>query len=76
MFAHLGERGVRVTLVCARPGDAGKVHPSAGSVDDLGARRVEELKLSCARLGIDPPIVLGFHDSARKDREGLQVTMR
>jgi LmbE family N-acetylglucosaminyl deacetylase len=68
VFAHLGERGVRVTLVCATAGDAGKVHPSVGPVGDLGAFRMEELKLSCERLGIDPPIVLGFHDSARNER--------
>ena len=52
-LAHLSERGVRVTLVCATDGEAGKVHPSVGPVDDLGALRVEELKLSCARLGIE-----------------------
>src|SRR5262245_55269893 len=69
VLAHLSERGVRVTLVCATDGEAGKVHPSLGPVDDLGALRVEELRLSCARLGIDPPILLKFHDSARKERQ-------
>jgi N-acetyl-1-D-myo-inositol-2-amino-2-deoxy-alpha-D-glucopyranoside deacetylase len=69
MLAHLSERGVRVTLVCATDGEAGKPHPSIGPVDNLGALRVEELGLSCARLGIDPPIRLRFHDSARKERQ-------
>ena len=66
---HLRERGVRVTLVCATNGEAGKAHPSVGVVDDLGALRVEELRVSCDRLGIDPPVLLGFHDSARGERQ-------
>jgi len=69
MLAHLSGRGVRVTLACATNGEAGKPHPSVGAVDDLGALRVEELKLSCERLGIEPPVLLGFHDSARGNRQ-------
>lgn len=69
MLAHLSERGVRVTLACATNGEAGSPHPSLGSVDDLGALRVEELRVSCARLGIAEPVLLGFHDSARKERQ-------
>ena len=69
MLAHLADRGARVTLVCATKGEAGKAHPSVGPVDDLGALRVRELELSCARLGIEPPVLLGFHDSARKERQ-------
>jgi N-acetyl-1-D-myo-inositol-2-amino-2-deoxy-alpha-D-glucopyranoside deacetylase len=69
VLAHLSERGVRVTLACATDGEAGKPHPSVGPVEDLGALRVEELNLSCARLGIEPPILLRFHDSARKERQ-------
>ena len=67
ILAHLSERGVRVTLVCATDGDAGKPHPSVGHVEDLGALRVEELKLSCERLGLEPPVLLRFHDSGRKE---------
>ena len=69
MLAHLAERGARVTLVCATDGDAGKAHPSVGPVDDLGALRVEELRQSCTRLGIDELVLLRFHDSARKERQ-------
>jgi N-acetyl-1-D-myo-inositol-2-amino-2-deoxy-alpha-D-glucopyranoside deacetylase len=69
VLAHLSERGVHVTLVCATDGEAGKPHPSVGPVDDLGALRVEELKLSCERLGVEPPVLLRFHDSARKARQ-------
>jgi N-acetyl-1-D-myo-inositol-2-amino-2-deoxy-alpha-D-glucopyranoside deacetylase len=69
VLAHLSERGVRVTLACATDGEAGKPHPSVGPVDDLGALRIEELRLSCARLGIEEPVLLRFHDSARKERQ-------
>ena len=69
VLAHLSERGVRVTLACATDGEAGKAHPSLGQVDDLGAVRVDELRLSCARLGIEEPLLLRFHDSARKERQ-------
>jgi len=69
ILAHLADRGARVTLVCATNGEAGKPHPSVGPVDDLGALRAQELELSCARLGIEPPVLLGFHDSARKERQ-------
>ena len=69
VLAHLSERGVRVTLVCATDGEAARPHPSIGPVDDLGALRVEELRLSCTRLGIEAPVLLRFHDSARKERQ-------
>ena len=69
ILAHLSERGVRVTLACATNGEAGKPHPSVGAVGDLGALRVEELRMSCARLGIEEPVLLGFHDSGRKERQ-------
>jgi LmbE family N-acetylglucosaminyl deacetylase len=69
MLMHLSQQGVRVTLVCATNGEAGKPHPSVGAVDDLGALRTDELRLSCRRLGIDPPVLLKFHDSARGERQ-------
>jgi N-acetyl-1-D-myo-inositol-2-amino-2-deoxy-alpha-D-glucopyranoside deacetylase len=69
ILMHLSQQGVCVTLVCATNGEAGKPHSSVGAVDDLGALRTEELRLSCHRLGIDPPVLLGFHDSARGERQ-------
>ena len=69
VLADLSDRGVRVTIACATAGEAGKVHPSLGAVTDLGAVRTSELRHSCARLGLDPPIVFDFHDSARKERQ-------
>src|SRR5215207_3938848 len=69
VLADVSARGARVTLVCATKGEAGKPHPSVGSVRDLGVLRAEELRVSCSRLGIDEPVFLGFHDSARKERQ-------
>ena len=67
-LAYWSDHGARVTVACATNGEAGKPHPSIGAVDDLGTLRVEELRVSCARLGLDEPVLLGFHDSARKER--------
>jgi N-acetyl-1-D-myo-inositol-2-amino-2-deoxy-alpha-D-glucopyranoside deacetylase len=69
MLAHLAERGARVTLACATKGEAGKPHASVQPVSDLGALRAEELRRACEHLGIEPPVFLGFHDSARKERQ-------
>jgi LmbE family N-acetylglucosaminyl deacetylase len=41
------------------------VHDPTLHVTDLAAMRAHELELSCERLGIDPPIILNFHDSGR-----------
>ena len=68
MLTHLADRGVQVTLACATRGEAGKPHPSVGSVGDLGAHRAAELHRSCEILKFNPPRFLGFHDSARKER--------
>jgi LmbE family N-acetylglucosaminyl deacetylase len=34
----------------------------------MGALRAEEFRLACARLGVDGPVLLDFHDSARGER--------
>jgi LmbE family N-acetylglucosaminyl deacetylase len=69
MLAHLSDRGVRVVLACATRGEAGRPHASVQPVADLGALRAAELHRSCELLGIEPPVFLGFHDSARKERQ-------
>jgi N-acetyl-1-D-myo-inositol-2-amino-2-deoxy-alpha-D-glucopyranoside deacetylase len=68
LLSNLSERGARVTLACATSGEAGKIHPSVGSVENLGELRATELRVSCARLGIGEPVLLGFHDSGRHER--------
>jgi N-acetyl-1-D-myo-inositol-2-amino-2-deoxy-alpha-D-glucopyranoside deacetylase len=69
MLTHLARRGARVTIACATKGEAGKAHPSVQPVEDLGALRAQELRVSCERLGLEEPRFLGFRDSARKDRQ-------
>ena len=69
LLAHLATQGVRITLACATRGEAGKVHPSVGPYTDVGALRSEELRQSCAILGFEDPVFLGFRDSARKERQ-------
>jgi LmbE family N-acetylglucosaminyl deacetylase len=69
VLAESAARGVRVTLATVTMGDAGRVHDVAlEPVDDLGALRARELHLACERLGIEPPRLLGFHDSGRGAR--------
>jgi N-acetyl-1-D-myo-inositol-2-amino-2-deoxy-alpha-D-glucopyranoside deacetylase len=68
-LSQLSDRGARVTVACATRGEAGKAHPSVGAVTDLAALRTEELRQSCAALGLGEPRFLGFHDSARKERQ-------
>jgi len=69
LLAHSAAAGARVTLATATSGDAGRVlDPTMETVADLADLRRAELRLSCARLGIDPPRSLGFCDSGRGDR--------
>jgi LmbE family N-acetylglucosaminyl deacetylase len=69
VLADSAARGARVTLATVTMGDAGRVHdPALEPVDDLGALRARELHLACERLGIEPPRLLGFHDSGRGAR--------
>ncbi|HXY31148.1 MAG TPA: PIG-L deacetylase family protein [Gemmatimonadaceae bacterium] len=67
ILAHLAERGARVQLLCMTHGEAGRVKDPALEGADLPRLRTEELRLSCERLGIDPPVILDFHDSGRLD---------
>jgi len=68
VIACLSDRGIRVTLACATRGEAGDVHPSLGTVDNLGTVRTEELRRSCQVLGIADLVLLGFRDSGRDPR--------
>ncbi len=69
VLAESAARGIRVTLATVTIGNAGRVHdPALEPVDDLGALRAQELRVACDRLGIDPPRLLGFHDSGRGAR--------
>jgi LmbE family N-acetylglucosaminyl deacetylase len=69
VLADLSERGVRVQVLSLTHGEAGKVRDPSYEVTDLAALRADELRLSCERLGIAPPIILDFHDSGRGERQ-------
>ena len=67
-LAHYARRGVKVVLVCATRGEAGKITDPGMTVTDLGAQREGELLAACEALGIPAPIFLDFHDSGRAER--------
>lgn len=68
-LAHYAAQGVEVTLICTTRGEAGQVtDPLLGPVVDVAALREQELRESCVRLGIHPPVFLGYRDSGRGAR--------
>ena len=57
-------RGVQVRLVCATCGEEGDIRqPGVATRETLGQIRHEELRRSCAVLGLQEPIMLGYRDS-------------
>src|SRR5215831_6253815 len=61
-------RGVQVRLVCATCGEEGDIRqPGGASRETLGQVRHEELRRSCAVLGLQEPIMLGYRDSGWGD---------
>jgi len=61
-------RGVRVRLVCATCGEEGDIRqPGVATRETLGQVRHEELRRSCAVLGLQDPIMLGYRDSGWGD---------
>ena len=57
-------RGVQVRLVCATYGEEGDIRqPGVATRVTLGQVRHEELCCSCAVLGLQEPIMLGYRDS-------------
>ncbi|MFC6591138.1 PIG-L family deacetylase [Deinococcus lacus] len=67
-LAHYAERGVRVVLVCATRGEAGKITVPGMTVENLGQQREAELLAACAAMGIPAPVFLDYHDSGRYER--------
>ncbi|GGJ61324.1 PIG-L domain-containing protein [Deinococcus aquiradiocola] len=67
-LAHYARKGVKVVLVCATRGEAGKITDPTMTVTDLGQQREQELRTACDALGIPAPIFLDFHDSGRAER--------
>jgi len=67
-YAAAGHRtlvaGHRTLVVCATRGDGidAKIKNDAATRETLGLVRQQELAASCAVLGLEPPIVLGYQD--------------
>jgi len=63
-----GAAGVRVALVCATLGEAGKLgEPPVATREGLSAARELELRSACDILGIDLIGLLGYHDRQLAD---------
>lgn len=67
-LTHYARQGVRVQLVCANRGEAGKITVPGMTVDDLGQQREHELREACRALEIPAPVFLDYHDSGRYER--------
>ena len=68
-LARYAAQGVRVRLICATRGESGKLtDPDQDASRGIAALREDELKEACRALGLEPPVVLGYHDSGRQER--------
>lgn len=63
-LAKYAAAGHRALVVCATRGDGidAKIKNDAATRETLGLVRQQELAASCAVLGLEPPIVLGYQD--------------
>ncbi len=63
-LARYAAAGHRVIVACATRGDGvdAKIKNDAATPETLGRVRQQELAASCATLGLERPIVLGFQD--------------
>lgn len=68
-LARYADAGHGVHLICATRGESGKItDPDIDPDADRAALREAELRAACAELGIQPPILLDYHDSGRQER--------
>lgn len=67
-LTYYARKGVKVVLVCATRGEAGKITVPGMTVDDLGQQREQELRAACRALEIPEPVFLDYHDSGRYER--------
>jgi N-acetyl-1-D-myo-inositol-2-amino-2-deoxy-alpha-D-glucopyranoside deacetylase len=68
ILSHYAKLGVRVELLCATRGEAGKITDPSLSIEDLGKHRELELRRACAAMGIGEPRFMDYHDSGRLER--------
>ncbi len=67
-LTHYARKGVKVVLVCATRGEAGKITDPNMTITDLGQQREAELRRATAALEIPEPIFMDLHDSGRYER--------
>jgi N-acetyl-1-D-myo-inositol-2-amino-2-deoxy-alpha-D-glucopyranoside deacetylase len=61
-------RGVQVRLICTTCGEEGDIRQAGlATRETLGQVRYQELQQSCAILGVQAPIMLGYRDSGWGD---------
>ena len=76
-LALLAARGVRVCLLTATRGEAGSVgDPPLCLVEELAARREQELHCACRALGIELPRFLNYPDGRLAEAEPDEVVER
>lgn len=68
ILTHYAKLGVRVELLCATRGEAGKITDPNLSITDLGKHRELELRKACQIMGISEPRFMDYHDSGRLER--------
>jgi N-acetyl-1-D-myo-inositol-2-amino-2-deoxy-alpha-D-glucopyranoside deacetylase len=68
ILTHYAKLGVRVELLCATRGEAGKITDPNMTVTDLGKQRELELCNACKIMGISQPRFMDYHDSGRLER--------
>lgn len=67
-LARYAAAGVRVILVCATRGEVGTIfNPSLATPETIAGVREQELRCSCAALGIEPPLFLACSDGAVRE---------
>jgi len=67
-LARYASEGVRVVLVCATRGEAGTIfNPALATPETIAVVREQELRCSCAELGIEPPRFLDCSDGAVRE---------
>jgi LmbE family N-acetylglucosaminyl deacetylase len=76
-LALLAQRGVRVHVLTATPGEAGSIgDPPMCTRDELAHVRREELHCACNALGLEPPILLDYQDGRLANGDPEEIIER
>lgn len=69
-LAALAANGCKVHLLCATRGEEGEIaDPSIATRENIAEVREQELRCSCAALGIEAPVFLNYRDSGMPGTE-------